>query len=89
MDTYKNKLKKLEKMVRTIKNKIGINQKANNTNNRVNRGGNYNNSGSNNPASDRNNNNPYNSNSNNSSRPALIFFQIICFTECIQRSIRY
>ena len=29
-----------------------------NTNNRVNRGGNYNNSGSNNPSSNRNNNNP-------------------------------
>lgn len=51
--------------------------------------GNYNNSGSNNPASDRNNNNPNNSNSNNSARPALILFQIIYFTEYIQRNIRY
>ena len=48
--------------------KLGINQKANNTNNRVNRGGNYNNSNS---ASYRNNNNPNNNNTNNGTRPAL------------------
>ena len=54
--------------------KLGINQKANNTNNRANRGGNYNNNGSNNPASNRNNNNPTNTNSNNGSHPTLIQF---------------
>ena len=38
--------------------------KAYDTNNRVNRGGNYNNDGSKNPASNRNNNKPDNSNDN-------------------------
>ena len=50
---------------------MGINCKANSTNNRVNRGGNYNNSGSDNPASDRNNNNANNNNGNNSARATL------------------
>ena len=61
-----------EEVIKRIK--LGINQKANNTNNRANRGGNYNNNGSNNPASNRNNNNPTNTNSNNGSRPTLIQF---------------
>ena len=51
-----------------------MNRKSYNTNNRVNRGGNYNNSGSNNPASNRNNNNPSNSNSNIGFRVTLIQF---------------
>ena len=63
---------------------MGINYKANSTNNRVIRGGNYNNSGSNNPASNRNNNNPDNNNDNIGFRVALILFQIIYFTEYIQ-----
>lgn len=49
-----------EEVIKRIK--LGINQKANNTNNRANRGGNY------------NNNNPTNTNSNNGSRPTLIQF---------------
>ena len=53
---------------------IGINHKSYNTNNRVNRGGNYNNTGSNNPASNRNNNNPSNSNDNIGFRLTLIQF---------------
>lgn len=54
--------------------KIRDKLKSYNTNNRVNRGGNYNNTGSNNPVSNRNNNNPTNTNSNNGFRPTLILF---------------
>ena len=65
--------------------KIGINYKANSSDNRVNRGGNFNNSGSENPVSNRNNNNPDNDDNNNIGfRPALILFQIIYFKEYIQ-----
>ena len=63
---------------------FGVSQKANSSDKRVNRGGNYNNNGSNNPASNRNNNDSDNSNNNIGFRPALILFQIICFKEYIQ-----
>ena len=66
--TLKNKLE----IKKVLEKNIGISKKAYNTNNRANRGGNYNVAGSNNPATNRNNNNPDNSgNSNNSSRATL------------------
>ena len=49
--------------------RLGINHKANGSNNRVLRGGNYNNNSNN--ASNRNNNNPTNSNNNYGCRAAL------------------
>lgn len=56
-DILMKNFKKKSKGRKTFLYKLGINQKAYNTNNRVLRGGNYNNTGTNNPADNRNNNN--------------------------------
>ena len=53
-------------------NKVGISWKANSTNNRIYRGGNYGNTGSSNPAGNRNNfYNPTNNNANLGCRVTL------------------
>ncbi len=70
---------------KTFLYKLGIDQKANSTNNRVYRGGNYNNNGTNNPADNRNNNNPTNINSNRRLPcSTLISIQMASFKEVVQ-----